>query len=152
MAALLTDAIEWLAAPIVTYIVRRRNAGLPPRPQTIRYNNQRSLSCYPMECMIIGAFGTRSSDIKAVEKKRSRPDGQYLRGVNEDVEAVQELIRKDPQKRLVYCCTDFPLALKPKREYFDKIKKFLKETKAPGGEVIDLVIIGSLGSGVHEGN
>ena len=93
-----------------------------------------------LQCIIIGSFGdTHAGGIKYSPKDK-RPLGgagpvthDFLPGVKEDVLRLQEMIRKDKNKELVYTLMDYPDLQESKEFYLDKIKKLFKECSKNGG-------------------
>lgn len=63
------------------------------------------------QCMLIGSYGSQYSEAVKVAPKQlldGKPGGQFLKGVSDDLEAVQEMIMNDPRKHLAYVLPDVP--------------------------------------------
>jgi len=92
--------------------------------------------------MIIGSFGDKYYEGIKCSPKEKRPltgSGQvkhdFLPGVRGDSERLQEMIRKDKDKELVYNLMDIPGVQQTKQFYIDHIKKLFKDCSKNGGMV-----------------
>ena len=95
--------------------------------------------CTDYQCMLIGAYGNQyptniKEDVVPKQPLLSKPGGKFLPGVSDDLEIVQELIRKDPRKQLVYVLSDIPGAQRPAADYLSKIEHLFKECTSHGGK------------------
>ncbi len=98
-----------------------------------------SMICTDYQCMLIGSYGDKYSDgIKdaVVPKQSDKPGGKFLRGVSVDLEVVQDMIRNDPRKQLVYVLPDVPGAQRSVADYLARIEKFLRECTSSGGRYL----------------
>ena len=96
-----------------------------------------------VECMIIGSYGDElPSRLGAVPMKAARfiRESSFLHGVHEDFREIQDKIRSDPSKELVYAYPVFPgirkgtSELQPRAECIEKIEQLLKKCRQNGGE------------------
>ena len=85
------------------------------------------------QCMLIGSYGDKYSTGDVVPKKSDKPGGKFLKGVSDDLEIIQDMIRNDPRKNLAYVLPDVPGAQRTAANYLSKIEKLLKESSDCGG-------------------
>ena len=98
-----------------------------------------TMICCDCQCMVIGSYGDKYSDyIKdaVVPKLSYKPNGEFLGGVSDDLELVQDMIRKDPHKQLAYVLPDVPGAQRSVDHYLAQIEEFLTECSSSGGKYI----------------
>jgi hypothetical protein len=110
-----------------------------------------TLICTDYQCMLIGAYGDQyptnvKEDVVPKQPLPSKPGGKFLPGVSDDLEIVQELIRKDPRKQLVYVLSDIPGAQRSAASYLSKIERLFKECTSHGGESQYCYIVSSFAS------
>lgn len=86
------------------------------------------------QCMLIGSYGDQYSAVvkeRVVPKEspsgETKPSGKFLGGVSDDLEIVQDMIVKDPRKRLAYVLPDVPGAQRSYTHYLNKIETFLQQ-------------------------
>ena len=114
-----------------------------------RGKNGKGATCMcSVECMIIGSYGDElPSRLGAVPMKAARRirESSFLHGVHEDFREIQDKIRSDPRKELVYAYPVFPgirkgtSELNPRAECVDKIEQLLKKCRRNGGEPTALI-------------
>ncbi len=95
------------------------------------------LQCHMNDCMIIASFGDElPSGVRVA--KRQRPGGEFLPGVREDLDKIQDLIDRDKSKVLRYVYTDYPgvEVQRSKTEYLNNIENFLKKSQANAGTAL----------------
>ena len=86
------------------------------------------------QCMVIGSYGNEHSlQVKAGIVPKQKPGGQFLGGVSDDLERVQDMIMNDPRKHLAYVLPDVPGAQRSRSYYISKIENFLKACQNSGG-------------------
>ena len=106
-----------------------------------------TLICTDYQCMLIGAYGDQySANVKGdvVPKQQllpTKPGGKFLPGVSDDLEIVQELIRKDPRKQLAYVLSDIPGAQRSVANYLFKIESLFKECTCHGGKSFEFNLV-----------
>ncbi|XP_065883128.1 uncharacterized protein [Dysidea avara] len=90
--------------------------------------------------MIIGSFGDKYAEGIKCSPKEKRPLGagaglikhDFLPGVRGDAEKLQDMIRKDKDKELVYSLMEIPGVQETKQFYINYITKFFKECSKNG--------------------
>ena len=131
-------APDWKHATQAAQIEAQRQLQPPP---TDRFSASRNNLIRGSQCMIIGSFGDKYAEGIKCSPKEKRPLGagaglikhDFLPGVRGDAEKLQDMIRKDKDKELVYSLMDIPGVQETKQFYINYITKFFKECSKNGG-------------------